>query len=572
MIWKSPQMFNRVIFFVLLLLCASVYLAGLKTRVMEVDAAQYASISQEMMQNGSYLIVKHRMGEYLDKPPLLFWLSALSYKIFGVSDISYKLPSFLFSLLAIFSTFKLGSRLFGVPAGLLSAAILTTCQGFIFFNNDVRADTILTGAVIFSIWQLYLFLIDKKPWAFFLGFAAIGVAMLSKGPIGIMIPVLAFGSFFFWKKEYRILLKPFWIPGIALVGLVLSPMLWGLYKQYGIKGLDFYFWTQSFGRITGQNHWKDTSGPLFFTHTFLWSFLPWSIPAIYGVWDAILTLWKQKAERKKASEALLVGGSILPFIALSCSHYKLPHYIFVLFPVFSILTARGLLALFQKEKTLLPIVIRNIQIVFSVLIWVFTFFLITFSFPSHSIILWGLIGALCALTIYYSLPKFKLAERILLPSIVSILGLNLVLNFHFFPQLLRYQSGTTAASILNSRFPHHPVISYRINSHALDFNTHSIVEKITDPQKLESHLGCDTWIFTDEQGYKELGTISGIKMIDTIEIDKFHVTRMTPKFLFASSRKEALSKNYLVLSTLKPDPGNTLFPAQKFFDLKTKKL
>jgi hypothetical protein len=67
--------------------------------VMEVDASQYAAMSREMLESGNYLQLFDRGQNYLDKPPLLFWVSAMSFKLFGISNFSYKLPSVLFSLL-----------------------------------------------------------------------------------------------------------------------------------------------------------------------------------------------------------------------------------------------------------------------------------------------------------------------------------------------------------------------------------------------------------------------------------------------------------------------------------------
>ena len=87
-------------FWRLLGLVAIVYLMGSSVNIMDIDAAQYASMSREMLESGSYLQVFEHGKDYLDKPPLIFWLSSLSMKIFGVGNFGYKFPSFLFALLA----------------------------------------------------------------------------------------------------------------------------------------------------------------------------------------------------------------------------------------------------------------------------------------------------------------------------------------------------------------------------------------------------------------------------------------------------------------------------------------
>ena len=88
--------------------CIITYLLGIFfIPLMDVDASQYASISREMLERNSYLQVFDLGKDYLDKPPMLFWLSAISMKLFGVFDWAYRLPSFLLLLAAIYATYRL---------------------------------------------------------------------------------------------------------------------------------------------------------------------------------------------------------------------------------------------------------------------------------------------------------------------------------------------------------------------------------------------------------------------------------------------------------------------------------
>jgi len=99
---------NKNTFNIIIAATVTTYLLGMFCiPLMDIDAAQYASIAREMLDRKSYLQLYDLGKDYLDKPPMLFWLSALSMKIFGVHDWAYRLPSFLFSLIAIFSTYRL---------------------------------------------------------------------------------------------------------------------------------------------------------------------------------------------------------------------------------------------------------------------------------------------------------------------------------------------------------------------------------------------------------------------------------------------------------------------------------
>ena len=252
--------FRYHFFFGMIILLAAI---NLTIDIMEIDAAQYASISLEMSRNGSYLEVMQRGTDYLDKPPLLFWLSSLSISIFGNSNMAYKLPSVLILMVALWATYAFAKLWYDKRTGIIAALILGTTQAFHLMTNDVRTDGLLTGFVILSVLFLSRFLKNGKLLHLLAGGVCIGAAMLAKGPIGMVIPGMAILGHLVLTKQWKKIINPSWLLLLIPVMFMLAPMCYGLYTQfdlhpekevYGIKGpsgLEFYFWTQSFGRITG---------------------------------------------------------------------------------------------------------------------------------------------------------------------------------------------------------------------------------------------------------------------------------------------------------------------------------
>ena len=118
-----------------------VYVVGWFINVMDPDSAQYASITREMLERGDFLTSTDQGREYLDKPPLLFWLSGISFKLFGINNIAFRIPAFLATLLALYSTFKLAELYYDKKTGYLAALILATVQATFLINHDVRTDT-----------------------------------------------------------------------------------------------------------------------------------------------------------------------------------------------------------------------------------------------------------------------------------------------------------------------------------------------------------------------------------------------------------------------------------------------
>lgn len=137
------------------------YAAGLFVHVTR-DASKYAALAREIYDTGEFINLKIHGEPYVQKPPLLFWLSALSFHLFGISDLAFKLPLLLFSFAGIFFTFKLGSALYDQKTGVLAALLTASSQISFLYNMDIHTDTLLQSLVTFSLWQFYLFLKNKK--------------------------------------------------------------------------------------------------------------------------------------------------------------------------------------------------------------------------------------------------------------------------------------------------------------------------------------------------------------------------------------------------------------------------
>jgi 4-amino-4-deoxy-L-arabinose transferase-like glycosyltransferase len=489
-----------------------VYGIGLFIDVMDVDASQYASMAREMLETGNYLHLYNRYQDYLDKPPLLFWMSALCFKIFGVSNFAYKLPAFIFSIIGTYATYRMAKLYYGKETGYLAALILASCQAFFLFNHDVRTDTNLTGAVILAIWQLAEYNRSGKWSNLILGFTGIALAMLAKGPIGAMVPVLAFTTDFVLKRQWQSFFKWQWLVGLLWVGLLLLPMCIGLYQQFdmhpekvmygrtGTSGLEFFFWTQSFGRLTGENVWKNDADFFFFMHTFLWSFLPWCLLFIAGFAKDTRELLSKKFRLSSQEEALSWGGFLFPYLALSTSKYQLPHYIFVLFPLAAIIAAKYVYNLLYRQEEAKPFLVwKNIQLFAVLVIWTAIALLILISFPLTNIFFWLVIVSFFAGSLYIYAKGNSRYKQLILPSLLTIIGANFTLNAHVYPELFKYQSpGRVARYVLDKGIDLDNLYYYKTHMHSLDFYTQKIIPSLEETGSLDDFSPESTyWVYTN---------------------------------------------------------------------------
>ncbi|MCB0496120.1 MAG: glycosyltransferase family 39 protein [Cyclobacteriaceae bacterium] len=533
-------------FWILFALITIVHLLGMYLiDIMDVDAAQYASMSREMLETGNFLQLHNRYLDYLDKPPLLFWVTTLSFKIFGISNFTYRLPSFLFVLIGLWSTFNLGKLLYNKQVGLIATLVLYSSQAYFLIIHDVRTDTILANVVILAVWQLYVFILSRSILSMVIGAAAVALAMLEKGPIGLMVPVLALGSQVLYTRNWKAIWRWEWLLGLVVIAVMLAPMCYGLYEQFGTHGLEFYFWIQSFGRITGQSEWQDSSTVFYFVHTFLWAFLPWMFIAYYGVIKNLVGLVKDKLTYCSEIEVITTAGFVLTFIAMSLSHYKLPHYIFVAFPLVAIITADHLTRIFEGGGVRKVFLGLNwftvVALTTAVSLLVFGTF--NLSNPVVIVVGFGLLGASFYFLAMGESPLYKL----FVSAVLLMVGVNFLLNTFFYPTLLTYQGGSVMGMEVASRFDKSvPVYTFRMQDHSMDFYARRIVP-ILD---LKNPPAADTfYVFTTEEGLNQLRE-KGYQTRVLKQMDDFHVTELTIQFLRPSLRSGEVRQNYLLEVTL----------------------
>ena len=159
----------------------------------DVDAVQ-ATIARNMLSSGDWVTARLDGVVYLEKSPLIYWMMAAAYRIFGVHDWAARLPLALSCVLLCWVTFRFARWAFGDEAGLYSGLALATCAGLFLFTRILIPDAIVTLTITGAIWALLRLLEpdrqDQRNWAFVLG-ACMGCGLLLKGLIAIVFPTLA---------------------------------------------------------------------------------------------------------------------------------------------------------------------------------------------------------------------------------------------------------------------------------------------------------------------------------------------------------------------------------------------
>jgi 4-amino-4-deoxy-L-arabinose transferase-like glycosyltransferase len=537
---------NLYKFLIVLLAIASI--PALFGGVMEPDGALYASMSKNIIIFKDWFNLYGRGADWLDKPHLTFWISAASFKIFGISSFAYKLPSFLFGLLGAGYLYKLAKDIYDEKTGLISAVIFLSALHIITSTFDVRAEIYITTFTLASIYHYYK-AHQNSFWHLVAGSFFAACAILIKG-IFVLIPVFA-GFIIYWlfTKQYQQLLKPKWYLAILLIFVFITPELYSLYTQFdlhpekivfertGVSGLKFFFWDSQFGRFFNNGPIKGKGDISFFLHTTLWAFLPWSVL----FYTAVVNLFKKKNRIALAPESIMIWASAaVTFLIFSLSKFQLPHYILIIFPQFSIITALYLRKLNSKGLKIFFIVQNIIFILVIALLSALAYF---FGFENPYLII-GILIVIFAIT--FLLFKGILLETIIARSAFLSVGLMIFLFVFFYPSILKYQSGMQAGNWLKQNYPTaKPAVLNYIDAFSFDFYAPGEVKYLHNYTDLDKskHLK-DLVIYISEQELPKLKSEYNAEILKSFEY--FHTTKLTGKFLNAKTRPQVLEHFYLV--------------------------
>jgi len=539
--------FNRSILLIVMLLAGMVIVSGLPVPLI-ANAAKYAQVSREIMWNQEWINLSIGGDAYDQKPPLLFWLGALSFTIFGFSILAYKLAVLVVSFAGIFATYKLGKLLYDKNTGFIAAVFWFTSLCYLHFHNDIHTDTLLGTIVVVSVWQLTAFLRYKKWHQFLFGIVGVGLAMLTKGPVGLAVPVFAIGTDLLWKGKYSEIFHWRWLIAIPVVALIILPALLGLMNQFGADGIKFYFWTNNMGRITG-TYYGGNNDPFFYIHTSLYLLIPWSVFSFAGIVLEIRELIMSKGKSGREG-SLVVLGAIIPYLLiLSIAKTKNPHYLLAVAPFMMIVGARWALLVF--EHNLFPRlkgVLTGINRGVVVLLWLIIMVPPLLLFPEKRFSYWVVMVFLLVFSSWFFSRKSTLMSQLFMLAFCGSAFLFMV-SVNMLPNMLKFQSSFDAVEYFNKESDNNSAINiYGTKARLWDLFLYSkkpgkYLVTGDDLKKFLPQPGA--WIYTDDAGYNEMKAM-GIEM-DLLKSYKHKtLTKQSLKFLNPETREAHFEKMYLV--------------------------
>jgi 4-amino-4-deoxy-L-arabinose transferase-like glycosyltransferase len=324
----------------LCLVCLIILFSSLgSTVLLEPDEGRNAEKAREMLMLGDWGAPYQNFLPTLDKPVFFYWLVALSFKLFGISEWSARLPNSLAALGCLFLVYRFARFQWDQWVALWSCLVLVTNVEFFVLARVIISDMTLT---FFTTTALCIFFVlaqtdDRTSgrWPWCLMYAAMGAGTLVKGPIALIIPGMVIGAYLLLARRWFLLRRMNIFLGVVVYFAIVTP--WYAWVEMRDPGyLRYFLWDEHFIRYLTPRFDKTKSWYYFF-FVMGAGFLPWTLLLPLTVKN----LWKRTFTD---AHLFLLLWIVLPFVFFSASDSKLPHYILPIYPALAMLTGQAMAA------------------------------------------------------------------------------------------------------------------------------------------------------------------------------------------------------------------------------------
>ncbi len=322
------------------------------------DEPRYAQIAHEMLDRFDSAhtlpdrlracVTPYLYGHpWLEKPALYYWRAMFLFQDFGVHDWSARLPSTTFAFIMV-GLIYLHMRRFR-PGGHIDAAIITVCcAAIIGFSRGASTDMQMAAPLAIGLLGWYAWYeTNSKFWLYDIYFFT-GLATLAKGPVAPFLAILIIAAFAFLRREWSILRRSFWWPGVLLYFAMVLP--WFIAVQHQNPTFFREFFLEHNLERFATDRYQHVQPPWYYIVVVILGMMPWTVIAIRALVDGILTSvaeWRLRRVSKKrpapkrpgdAFPEFLVLWALIPIVFFSFSQSKLPGYILPSIPPLAILT------------------------------------------------------------------------------------------------------------------------------------------------------------------------------------------------------------------------------------------
>jgi len=331
----------------LLLAVAVIWFSNIEYRkLIKPDEGRYAEIAREMVANGDWVTPRLNGLKYFEKPPLQYWATAAAYTVFGEHQWTARLWPALTGFAGLLLVWFAGLRLFGREAADYAALLLS---GSFLYVAIAHINTLDMGVTFFSALGILGFLLaqaeadaaKQRNWML-AAWAGLALAVLSKGLIGLVLPGAALFIYMVVQRDFSVLRRMHWLPGLAVFMLVTAPWFY-LVMKANPEFFQFFFIHEHFERFTTKEHGRYQPWHYFIPILFF-GMLPWTLLMLDALWRTTFNARTDSGASPASTDfnagRFLLIWAVFLFVFFSMSGSKLPSYLLPMFPALALLMGR----------------------------------------------------------------------------------------------------------------------------------------------------------------------------------------------------------------------------------------
>lgn len=309
--------------------------------------SNYALTAKEMVLTADWLSPKIYGNVWFDKPVFFYWLTAMAFKLFGFSDLAARLVPAIFAALGLVLMYWFMNKIAKPSVAILAMLIMGTSLEYIVLGKLIITDMVFfvcNSAALVCFYLGYSKADGTKNW-YLLMYASLGLAVLTKGPVGLLLPSLVMLLFIGVKGKWAELKEMSILRGMLLFSIISLPWYIGMYAAHGTEFLNTFLGIHNYLRATVSEHPKDNVS-YYYIAVFILSMFPWSFLTV----KALVEVYKERRHKVSPVVTFCLIWALTYFSFYSLMATKYLTYTFpILFPL-SIITAFYLEKLYLEGK------------------------------------------------------------------------------------------------------------------------------------------------------------------------------------------------------------------------------
>jgi len=516
--------------------------------IWDANEAYYVETPRQMVQSGDYVNPSFNGAPRFNKPVLSYWVVAGFYKVFGVSVWAERVAIAIGALGIAAAAFVIARVTWSLRAAWIAALVILSAPRVVFFARRIFIDVWVT--MFMSLVLMFFVLAEARPQHrrryLLLMYAAAGLGMLTKGPVAVVLPALAFGLYLLLERRLRDIPRMHLVTGALIVLAIVAPWYGMVYAQHGWDYIREFFIGENLERYS-DTYGEQARSVFFYIPVLLTELFPWSLFVPVAVAQTFRPAVAQAFRPAGALTKLLLCWIAVIVLVFTFSSTKQDLYIFPIAAALAALIAGlldraidGVQPAARYARWTWPVIVV-LLLVFGVgLLRLFGAGGSPFFVRGAGVAAGLMLAGAAAVSVYWLRRRAFEAVAALGVTFVAV---NYTLVLVSLPDFERFKPVAPLSAAARTRHPDARVIQYRVALPSMVWYLERPVEEVLDEPVLRARLARDgeTLVLLKERDYPAVQALAPTCIIDRrplldVKLREIMAGTALPQMLLVSNR------------------------------------